>query len=1290
MKTFFLILITIWMVASHAAASAFSSFYQTFNNLDSKTKALSVRCFAQDSTGMMWFGTARGLYSYDGYDVQHYTSDALPSHQLIKCCIIHGHIILLGGENGVSLFDLRTGRFSKPNFTLNETIRAFCEYKGEIWIGAESGIYIYNVEKDALRSVVIRTKESPKNIQALVTDGDNLYIGMTYGVGHYSFSDTSYRTLTNDSIVLASCLLPDKKQQLLWAGTATSLIQIDLKTAANQKVKDFFVVKTIGTDQDGNLLIGTDNGLHVYDSNRQVNSIFHDARNASSLAGDVVNCIFKDRNSNIWIGTDNGISLAAHNKSLTSHSLPSITHSGEGNQIFCMHRATTGSLWLGGSRGLIKIDRFEEENRTYRWFQMNLPEAFIPHNRIRALYEDSRHRLWVATDRGLLRYNTLTDRFITYLFEDSSNWIYDILEVPTGDLWIATFDGVYCISSEQSPEGGTLHPKYHFSYKEGLFSNDVYQLALDSENNLWVLVNNHHIDCINLTTKTILPAEKLLQLSGMDAYALLNDSSGNIWISDSKHLLKVSVNKGNFTTNKIKLSATLSTETFAMDEVEKEIWITTSEGLFMVDKEQLKVRRIGISEKYISIAYDRSIKKVWLGTTNKLTLIDPAYSTHTPQPQEIKITTIEVNGNHKLSYSACRNGHIRLSANQNNLSISFSDFQYADEKLVNYAFKLKNYHSQWMELNTGENSIMLPNLAPGNYELCICPSDYALSGQKVTPLLHITLSPPWYLSWPAKCFYLLLLGAFIWWIAHFIIVRQQLHKERELRRSLMEQAKLKMKFFTNIAHEFKTPLSLIIAPSGKLLHEEQNKENKALLELIHDNAQKLSSLIHLSIEAYQDKEKVQQSFMPTEIEFVEFSRSIFDSYKGNVKSGLQDFIFDSNRETIYAYVDIFKMESILNNLLANACKFTPEDGSIMLSLEYDETTGNVYVKIADTGIGIPEEEIPYIFQRYYQSSRTAKTDQEGTGVGLSIVKDYVEIHKGSINVTSDKAGTTILLTLPIGVERQKSSNPEEEATKSHQEDTRPLIVIVEDNISTANFIYSLLNTDYRCILAHNGKNGLKLCMDLLPDLIIADVMMPLMDGIEMCHNIRQYMPLATVPIILLTAKNDSNMECQSIQLNIDAFIAKPFEYSLLIAKIRQLLGNKERLEKQVRIEHIKQPELKGEISADEKFLIRVTKVIEEHLDDSDLSVNVLAQIMDVAPKQLYRKTKQLTGMSTVEYIRSIRLKKAALLFHNGNFTVAEVMYMVGFSNASYFTRCFVSEFGKTPMEYLTEKRPAHK
>ena len=376
----------------------------------------------------------------------------------------------------------------------------------------------------------------------------------------------------------------------------------------------------------------------------------------------------------------------------------------------------------------------------------------------------------------------------------------------------------------------------------------------------------------------------------------------------------------------------------------------------------------------------------------------------------------------------------------------------------------------------------------------------------------------------------------------------------------------------------------------------------------------------------------------------------------------------------------------MNNLLSNACKYTPEGGSILLTLDRSLEDGQLIVKVSDTGVGIPDEDLPFVFQRYFESSRTKGKGHDSTGIGLSIIKQYVELHGGRVSIDSDRQGTSFTLLLPVLSDRSADEVP---ASSDQDNPDKPLIAIIDDNVQICQFIESLLEKDFRCICSHNGKSGLKLCKDVLPDLIISDVLMPVMDGLEMCRQISAYSPLSTIPIILLTAKDDAETEQKSIDLNIDIFLPKPFDPQTLTARVHQLLSGKKRMEQKIRMEMISNPSVQRSPSQDERFLQKVMQLIEDNLDDSTLSVGRLCELGGFNDKQLYRKVKQFTGMSAVEYIRSIRLKKAALLLQTGNFTVSEVMYSVGFSNASYFTRAFAAMYKMTPSEYMKSFKEKH-
>jgi len=477
-------------------------------------------------------------------------------------------------------------------------------------------------------------------------------------------------------------------------------------------------------------------------------------------------------------------------------------------------------------------------------------------------------------------------------------------------------------------------------------------------------------------------------------------------------------------------------------------------------------------------------------------------------------------------------------------------------------------------------------------------------------------------------------------------------------------------------------LSLIIAPLSGLIRGTENEKDRNALEMIHQNAMKLNSLIHQAIDYYRDDSKVNIGLLLSKVEFVAFAQSIFSSYKEGMKDKEIEFIFNTNVDHIHLMIDIVKIESVLNNLLSNACKFTNSGDSIIFSIEYNTRDNEVVIKVSDTGVGIPKQDLPYIFQRFFQSNAHSQKN-EGKGIGLFLVKNYIELHGGEVHAISETdEGTTISLRLPVvklEPEENKIEHPRNVKNKEKQ-----TIVIVEDNVSIADFIYNTFDSDYRCVIANNGKTGLKVCLDVKPDLIIADIMMPVMDGLEMARRLKKNTLTSTIPLVFLTAKDDQETELKSIELNIEAFIAKPFDASILFSRVKQILENRKLLEQKARIDHIATPINEKTESQDEKFLSKVTKIIEDKIAEPDLNVNMLCDLADINSKQLYRKIKQLTGLSAVDYIKSIRMKKAAMYLSNRNFSIAEVMYMVGFSNHSYFAKCFHTKFGKTPRQYVDQ------
>ena len=621
-------------------------------------------------------------------------------------------------------------------------------------------------------------------------------------------------------------------------------------------------------------------------------------------------------------------------------------------------------------------------------------------------------------------------------------------------------------------------------------------------------------------------------------------------------------------------------------------------------------------------------------------------------------------------------------------------------------YRLEGVDREWNLLKPNTNRITYNNLNYGDYRLTVSKLDAHGKPSEKTYALDIHIIPPWYYTLWAKAVYVLLCLVLILWTINFFRVKNRLKLERLEKEKILEQSQAKMEFFTNLSHDLKTPLSMIIAPISRMLPAIKNPQEKKQLEQVQHNAMKLNSLIHQGLDFNRVDSGNNALLILSQIELVSFVRGLFALYaEEKAREKQLTFDFHTDREKIYIQMDAIKLESILDNLLSNAVKYTPEGGSVTLRLEIPGEEKDVRISVSDTGIGVPRQDQPYIFQRFFQSPKTAGK-KEGTGIGLYLVKTYTELHGGSVLLTSEEnKGTTVTLNLPVGSPEQMSVDVLSESVASEQETAlaeaetaasasssssaaeaaspeAPLILIVDDTPEIAGFIYQILHAKYRCRIAENGKTGMEMAMELSPDLIIADVMMPVMDGLEMVRRLKKHIPTSTIPIILLTAKNDKETELESIRLNIEAFIPKPFEPDILLSRVEQLLAAWEMHETKARIEALATPKEIEAVSYDEKFLANIIHLIEEHISDSELNVNALCEWTGTNNKQMYRKMKQLTGMTPVEYIKSIRMKKAAMLLKQQKFTVAEVMYMVGFSNHSYFSKCFQAEFGVTPKQYV--------
>lgn len=1227
-----------------------------FDNLGGHTELLLSRCLLQDEEGMIWFGTDKHLYSYDGYDLRSYPGP--DGQKLINALVVQDENIYMGCNDGLHIYDKQYGTYSTSDY-FEEVIRCMVSYDDVIYLGTQTGLYSYDCSSLA-HSLPISRISSDEVLSLSIYD-DMIWVGTVKGLAGFDavnvkyYDPDQYRFMGHDiNVVSAIC---QENDSTLWIGTPGSLFNVDMNKRTCSVVAHLPVLKSLISGPDGLLYIGTDDGLYTYEKNSELLIKVKETTVWASQA---------DKGDNLWFATDNGLIVRRYDSVFSFLDTGDVPENALYSSVL---KDSGGRVWVGSTYGLLLY--VDDGNGSYdfvRHYSMGDGLHQVPHNKVKSIVEDrSDGNIYIATDGGVLRYDPVTEGFSRVNSHGVSNWFYDMV-FDGNKLLLASYDGVFSMTEGRFMELCTVD--------NGLSTNDVAQIAKDKADRVWIRTRDQRVFILDEKTGKVtrFPVEN--HVEGRFCDSLMSDMDGNIWISVNGKVIRMVEDR---VERSFAFNAREAMEIFSMCDFNGMICICSSEGIFMLDKENGEVRHLNTGIRYLILEYDEASGNVLMGGLGCLSYcpVDEFAALFKTEDRKIYLTSAIVNGLHDIPLSDLRDGSLSLEHDQNNLTLTVTDYNYNSEIPCRFSVRLRHKNDDWTEIISG-NTIFLPELNPGKYELYVfCDEELSDSTGKI---LSITIMKPWYASTLMLVIYSLILCLLIAFIVRFFTLRKYLDLEREKRVVILEQSKQKEEFLGNIAHEFKTPLSLIIAPLGKLLNDIPGNDNKTVLKIAYENATRLNALVHNAIDYYK-KPVTDDELIKCEVEFVGFAKAIFQSYKQYYPE--HEFIFNSLDSSVMVDVDVVKMTMVLTNLMSNACKYTPEGGSVIMTLERNPIENLLYLKLSDTGIGIPEDELNLVFQRYFESSRSKGRQYDSTGIGLSIIRKYVKRHDGAVYVDSDDNGTTFTVVIPC---RPVDGNSSAAVSSSEDDAGKPLIVVVDDNPQICSLLEMMLNDKYRCVCANNGKSGLKLCMDVVPDLIITDVVMPVMDGMEMCRHIKASKVLSMIPIILLTVNGDKYTERRSIELNIDSFVPKPFEYATLLAKIDQLIGNKKRMEQKLRLQMLCAPSEIQEMSQDERFLRNVTQIIEEHIDDDALSVRKLCELGGFNEKQVYRKIKMLTGMSTIEYIRSVRLKKAAILLQKGTFTVSEVMYSVGFGNASYFTRAFSSEYGKTPSEYIRSYR----
>jgi len=1319
-----------------------------------------VTSIIQDNEGFMWFGTRSGLNRYDGYEFLVFDQIPGDSSSLVNTSIERMYkdskgIIWIGTKsNGISRYNPVTGKFlnmpfkgpSSQNILPDKRVISFCEDRdGDMWIGTwNGGLLKYNPETGQGKTHVLNS-----NINVILQSSDGVvWVGTNDGLFEYDAVNASFKR--HDSPAGRNQIpniIEDRDHQAIWIlhnSEKSTLIKFDLKNKSSQtfglspadekEFGEFNGSTKIMQDNNGLLWIGTwGNGLFQFNPGNSAFSkiaIYPNPLFKNNNEFDTILDIFQDRNNNIWIGS-NGVGVCLLTEKLKFNTLGLSKDQTLNKCVMSVLEDKNGTLWVGtkGSGLYYSVNKVD-------FYEVPLT-ALKNQDRfklVRSIYEDRNGNIWIGTsyNTGIIRYKNGIPELISCsdFFNDRRfDAVMKAVSFTETDqsLYIGTQQrGLFLLEKKAGSFGNIRNFKEKYGVSGQLQNDRVSYLLKDSKQRIWVATYDGL--CIyNPEEETFTDISTYFSLSQefdpKIIFCLHESSDNSIWIGTPIGLYNLKENTGksgvlHYITKENGLSGN-QIMGITEDNLQN-LWISTNAGISKYNLKSEKFHNFTTIDGLRSTTFSETSfckgrnSMLYFGGTFGLNSFNPNEIVESDYKNSIVLTNLSLfnqrveigqkYGNQAILEKSLNNStQVTLTNDQKSFQIDYSALDYRASGKNHYAYKLENFDNDWNYVGT-RHFINFNNLRPGEYTLHIKSASSNYIWNEQPRKLKIVIRPPIWQTWYAIGFYILLILGIVTIIRWNAVKQVRMANSLEIEKLMHEQdqrvSEMKFQFFTNISHEFRTPLTLIFAPLKELIQKAQSYELKeeALekIEVIYKNTNQLMKLINQLLDfrkAETENLKLVARYLNIE-EFV--TEACYPFYE---LAKIKDIKFQiiSTLVNKEIWFDRDKMEMILNNLVSNAFKFNKSGGFVTITLEEDAE--EVMVKVTDGGKGIPSNAIDHIFERFYQVDNGESIGS--TGIGLALVKYLVELHRGIIEVTSILGkGTEFRLKLKKGKDHLKpeqvyanealnyASAREESALsrylpgrKRKQVASDTCILVIEDNPEVNQYLVSLLEPFYRVESAYNGKEGFEKAVEIIPDLIISDVMMPEMDGFELCKNVKAHNLTATIPVILLTAKSADQYKLMGIQTGADDYVSKPFDPDYLTEKVRLLLLSQKKLKKQygksIRLEP---SDIEIEAS-DEVFLRKCISTIEKNLQNENFTTDALASELNVSNSSLYRKLKSLTNLSSAEFVRSIRLKRAAQLLQDKNKTVSEVAYEVGFNDLKNFRQVFQKQFNCSPTEF---------
>lgn len=1023
------------------------------------------------------------------------------------------------------------------------------------------------------------------------------------------------------------------------------------------------------------------------------------------LADSHVLSVFLDSKEMLWVGTDNsGVYYADVNKKFFRHYTYEPNYS---VRAICMDN--TGQVWVGTrNNGIIRMDRNHSSCMSFHYCSENGKQS-EESKKVRKIYRDSRGDIWIGTRNGLFHYNSKTTEISHFTTTTQPsiphNWVYAINEDKKGMLWIGTWEGIACIDNER--KSITSYPLENL--------NSVRSIANDKNDGLWIASERglFYVQykteagvATNLKTTHYKHDKNDVHSINNDLlYAVDVDEDGHVWIGSAKGVCMYDINA-----QKI---IRFPMEDYISDVgirgvlcYKDNVWISYGKGITRLNRKNFSTRHYdrfdGLQQNEFSEdAYYKNpaTGELFFGGNNGFNSFFPDSIIDNKYPPHVVATGLKIR-NKPVQVGQ----EIKLTHLNKDFELEFSALHYSNPHKNRYAYKLEKFDEEWIPVNSLRRSAIYSGLPAGDYILKVKASNCDGLWSEQPLEIKITVLPPWWFSGIAYTMYILLFLTISILIIKSIISRKNLKHSIQIEKikaeNIEEMSRIKSSFFTNISHELRTPVTLIIDPLRKLIEETGEKEEvQKTYNLMYRNAVRLLNLINQLLD-FRKLETSKQTLHPSSNNIISFLRKTlnmfeFAAWQKNITLKLS--VAEKERMLVF---DENVLDKILVNLLSNAIKYSPDNTAVTVELSDIEEGTWFTIRVIDEGIGIAPDMQEKIFDSFY---RIEDNRDIGSGIGLALVKELVHLHKGYITVDSNPSKGSCFtvklplnlqpVTLPLNNDFEKDMimlpfSPENEDREENAGQINgktvdlPLLLIVEDNDDIRNYIKESLSGEYNVITSSNGQEGWEKALEVIPDLIVSDIMMPVLSGIELCERLKTDERTSHIPVILLTARQSDESRIEGYETGADDYISKPFNSVLLKVRIKNLIDS--RLKLRMLFSNTTLVELKkiSVNSVDEKFINRAVDLTNLHMADTDFTPDIFAREMGVSRAQLFRKIKAMTNQTVHEFVTTIRLNKAAELLLTSNSSIGEIGMKCGFSEPSHFTRSFMKKFGITPSNYI--------